>query len=202
MISRGQGFILRHDTGAFLVSHWNVREQVVTYAVTSDALSATTAYNRERAFPFLGKPEWQSVASQWEIVDHPCCGCCGYHYRLREPVAGLYRCDKHSDRNPCAIEGCLRTIAVRSNLNDGRYWLCSEHWRVACPPGSPERRVYLRIRRAARKRGYKVTERWPQTMENRYWRIWSRIVAIGRARCAGDIDMTEINKLFGWDEAA
>jgi hypothetical protein len=35
-------------------------------------------------------------------------------------------------------------------------------------------------------------------MRVRYWRIWNRIVARARSRASGDLDETEIRRLFGW----
>jgi hypothetical protein len=202
---------LKHWHGLYFRSHWvwpgfDVGEAIpptqITYSLTADPLSSDVVYSREHCGRFLKSSEWASVADQWTVVPRPGCLCCGENDQALRVTHGGYRCEKHADRNPCAIESCSRTIAAKGKLNEGHYWLCGEHWRIACPPGSPERRVYLRIRATARKRGFKVTSRWPQELESRYWRIWSRIVAIGRARCAGDIDMAEINKLFGWDEAA
>ena len=213
MISHGRGFILQHESGLYFQSHWNVETmgrarchvpgtETTTYSLIADPLSCARVYARGPFERFMNSPDWACVADQWTVVPRPGCLCCGEDDLALRFTRGGYRCEKHADRNPCAIEGCSRTTAAKGNLNEGQYWLCGEHWRVACPPGSPERRVYLRIRATARKRGFKVTDRWPRPLENRYWRIWARIVAIGRARCAGDVDMDEINKLFGWDEAA
>jgi len=211
MIPHGRGFILQHESGLYFRSHCRspgfaageLRPPLErSYSLTCDPLQCDIIYRPEPWRRFLQSPDWASTAEQWVVQPRPGCLCCGDNDRALRFTQGGYRCEKHADRNPCAIEGCSRTTAAKGNLNEGQYWICSEHWRIACPPGSPERRVYLRIRATARKRGLKVTERWPRSLENRFWRIWACIVAIGRARCAGDIDMAEINKLFGWDEVA
>jgi hypothetical protein len=125
------------------------------------------------------------------------CQCCG-----EEAVAlGVLfpRCPKHQQSNPCAIEGCTKTRAANGQLHDGTWWLCSDHWRMACPPHSALRRTYLRFFRTAKKLGLSQSERWPEALENRYWRFWSALVARARRKAAGDVDMAEIGKMFGWD---
>lgn len=106
---------------------------------------------------------------------------------------GQVRCDKHHDRNPCAVEGCKRTTSADGHFAlDG--WLCGTHWKMACPPHSAPRRVYHRFFRIAKRRG------WDRALEARFWRVWGRLVAIARTRAAGGhIDEAEIKRLFGWD---
>lgn len=112
-----------------------------------------------------------------------------------------WRCFKHRRRNPCAIEGCTRSRdAGEGALNAGHYWVCGEHWKIVCPPNSKERRTYLRFFRIAKKMGREEGMRWPVSLENRYWRFWHGLIRRGRKKCAGDLDMTEINRLFGWDQ--
>lgn len=88
----------------------------------------------------------------------------------------------------CLIEGCKHTTA-----RQGGPWICGEHWRIGCPPRSPERRAYNRFFRLAKRYG------WSTELRRRYWRFWDALVARARRRCAGDVDMTEVNKMFGWD---
>lgn len=131
------------------------------------------------------------------IVAVAYCRCCG------TPLEGLspgqmansagWRCERHKMRNPCAVEGCKRSTQGRPAWHGLELWLCGDHWRLAAPPRSPERRVYHRIWRLADKIG------WTSDLEARYWRVWRRLVAQARARAAGDIDMDEINRLMGWD---
>lgn len=71
---------------------------------------------------------------------------------------------------------------------------------MACPPHSPMRRAYNRFFRTAKKLGIGKNDPWPEQLENRYWRFWMGLVGRARRMAAGDIDMTEINKMFGWDE--
>jgi hypothetical protein len=40
---------------------------------------------------------------------------------------------------------------------------------------------------------------WTPQLDARFWRVWHRLVAIARARAAGDVDMDEISRLMGWD---
>lgn len=133
----------------------------------------------------------------YTIVEVPPCRCCGTPLCY---VPGKHpRCHKHVGKSPCAIEGCSKTTS-RGSIHDGTWWLCSEHWRMACPPHSALRRTYLRFFRIAKKMGIGPSDRWPSTLENRYWRFWLGLVARARRKAAGDIDMAEINRMFGWDE--
>lgn len=131
----------------------------------------------------------------WEFTVVGTCGCCGSVW-AKVGQKPHFRCGKHIGRNPCAVEGCSRTC--KGEYYGDRFHLCAEHYRIAAPPGSKERQVLNRLWRLQRKRTGKGGD-WPQDLNRRYWRVWFRIVAIGRARTAGDIDMDEINKLFGWE---
>lgn len=64
--------------------------------------------------------------------------------------------------------------------------------------------MYSRIWREAKARERKlgVEHAWPDHEIRRLERLWRRIVAKARARSAGDIDEQEINRMFGWDDAA
>lgn len=218
MIAQGEGFVLRHQSGGYFKSHLyspgflaggEIPPLQHSYSLVLTPLEADCVNARSYGESFLQSQAWASVAEQWEVVARPGCACCGVSsYALRAAqrfpmyvTSGGYRCEKHRDRNPCAIEGCKRSTAAKGHWSTDT-WLCGEHWRIACPVGSPGRRIYLRIKAQARKRGFKLSDVWSADLEARYWRIWRRILALGRARCAGDIDMDEINKLFGWDEAA
>lgn len=125
------------------------------------------------------------------------CRCCGRTVLLGSAFRDwqgneTFRCSMHIKRNPCAIEGCTRT--TKSN---GQYasdqWLCSEHWKIGCPPKSKIRRTYNRFFRIAKRYG------WNDDLRRRFWRFWNALVARARRRCAGDMDMHEINRMFGWE---
>lgn len=139
----------------------------------------------------------------YTIVPSPFCACCGHHTTIMRPLAVVqvvpsegkqFRCPKHADRNPCAIEGCERTQPARGFFGTEQ-WLCGEHWRMACPPKSAQRRVYNRLFALEKKRG-----KWTPDLDARYWRIWPNILRHARGLTAGDIDMKEINAMFGWNE--
>jgi hypothetical protein len=135
------------------------------------------------------------------VIDYPQprCRCCGNPVDVSSDIVHV-RCHKHRDKNPCAVEGCERTRVANGRLHDGRHFLCRDHWRVACPPKSKWRQAYNRFFRTAKKLGLSRTERWPENLERRYWRYFGGLVARARRMAAGDLDMAEINKLFGWDE--
>lgn len=107
-----------------------------------------------------------------------------------------WRCQKHVDRNPCVIEGCKRSTDARGNLEvDG--WMCGEHWRRYVPPRSRARRLYHAHFRRAKKHG------WTADNRRSFWRYWERLVSRARAHATeGHLDVNEINKLMGWDDAA
>lgn len=88
----------------------------------------------------------------------------------------------------CSIEGC------KGRTSRCFPWICSKHWRTACPPGSKERKALNRICRLGKRYG------WSDTLSNRFWVIWNTIVRRGNARVRGDLDVAEINRLMGWDD--
>jgi hypothetical protein len=151
--------------------------------------------------------EQRPDAEQFEVKRAPACSCCGAIntigirmdvVRVAARAAGpIYRCAKHRESNPCAVDGCDRTRGA-ARYHDDRLFLCVEHWKLACPPRSPARAVYNRLFRLQRALTGK-NGAWPQELDNRYWRVWGAIVRRARSETAGDVDMTEINKLFGWD---
>lgn len=123
------------------------------------------------------------------------CACCGkhsYQAEIKEVDAGpprQYRCDRHLGRNPCLVPGCGRTTeGKRPRLNS---YICGPHWKLV-----PRRQktVYNRIWRLQRKSGG-----WTDTLLARYWRIWPAIArtAIARSRGDVDLDIAEIEKMFG-----
>lgn len=149
---------------------------------------------------FLGHPECPLQCPEAQVVLPPYCPCCGEEFyvqytvvRHTDPLKCEYRCWTHREKNPCAVEGCARVRKANGNFGNDQ-WLCSEHWRMACPPRSTTRRIYHRIFRDVKKRGGK----WSMADERRFYRVWNAIVRKARSMSAGDIDMDEINKLFGW----
>jgi hypothetical protein len=207
MISHGEGFQIRHKSGRYYRSeliHFGARVSytpgtyAAVYELVSNPFGATLIYSAEHWRRYLDSPEWASVAEQFEIVSGPGCRCCGERTGTMWGTDGNWRCDKHRSRNPCAVEGCKRTGATSPGNYHNDAHLCGEHFKIAAPPGSAERRVYNRLWRLHRKRDGKDAP-WSPELDRRYWRVWFRLVAIARARTAGDIDRDEINKLFGWD---
>jgi hypothetical protein len=106
------------------------------------------------------------------------------------------RCLKHQGRHACAIEGCSRSKRAepRETVSND-VWICAEHWRRYFPPRSRPRRAYHSIFREVKRRGG-----WDSQMRTRYWRFWATLVGSARARhAAGTLDVTEINRIMGWD---
>ncbi len=214
MISHGEGFVLRHRSGRYIEHRIHIEADSAgchipgvpiakLWSLGSSPFAAYLFNQREQcARGVLDKPEWQSVADQFEVVPGPGCGCCGQRWGTMWGDAGHWRCDKHKDRNPCAIEGCRCTNDRAGHAFRDDQYLCQKHWRPLTTPA--ERRVYSRIWRQAkaRERKYGAEHMWPMREIGRLKRVWGRIVAKARARAEGDLDMDEINKMFGWDDAA
>lgn len=135
----------------------------------------------------------ERTASTFETELVVSCRCCG------EPAWPNLRCTKHQDRNPCAAEGCRKTRAAHGRLSDEAS-LCGEHWRAFVPPGSPTRRAFNRLARIAKRLGYKRTDRWPDELEARWWRLWAGVMRRVRRAADGHIDRAEIERLFGWSD--
>ncbi|CDO34010.1 hypothetical protein [Novosphingobium sp. KN65.2] len=145
----------------------------------------------------------EQLQAQFEgciMVQAPVCACCGdVAFRELSCVSmgqGLvgrdYRCSKHRDRNPCAIEGCKRTTDAKGRFANDQ-WLCSDHWRRYVPPHSPMRRTYHRFFRLAKRQG------WTKDLQLRFWRFWDGLVKRARRQSTeGRIDENEINRMFGW----
>lgn len=216
MISVGEGFIIRHRSGRYFQSRANFTyckridgtdtgsqdpayPMTISYQLVANPFAADLVAKPEACGRFLRDSDWSIVADEFEVVPGPGCACCGERYGTMWGDVGHYRCDKHHHRNPCAIEGCrCTTDRGGRDYRDDQY-LCSKHWRPLTTPA--ERRVYSRIFREAKARERKLgaEHHWPFREVRRLERVWRRIVASARSRAAGDIDMDEINKLFGWD---
>jgi hypothetical protein len=208
VISAGEGFQIRHRSGRYYRSeliHFGDRVSYApgsygaVYALESNPFAATLIYSAEHWQRHLDGPEWANVADQFEIVPGPGCACCGERWGTMWGEVGQYRCDKHKDRNPCAIEGCRCTNDRRGRAMRSDQFLCQKHWRPLTT--AEERRVYSRIWRQAkaRERKFGAEHAWSMREVRRLERVWRAIVAKARSRAAGDLDMTEINKMFGWD---
>ncbi len=208
MFEHGEGFVLRHQSRRYFRSdliHFGQRvsyadgSYTVVYELVSNPLSAILIATRGPWERHLASSDWAMVADQFEIVPGPGCACCGERWGTMWGDADQLRCDKHKDRNPCAIEGCKRTRAANGHLSSEMH-LCGEHWRRYCPPGSMARRAINRMFRIAKKAGYGRNERWSRDLERQYWRLWSAILRRARRRAeGGHLDEAEINRLMGWD---
>lgn len=120
------------------------------------------------------------------------CECCGAQASYCRKGAN-FRCRKHVDRNPCVVEGCTRTGTVRGGDYGTDHIICGRHWREFVPVGSPERRIYNRFFRRAKKYG------WTNESIAAFERFWKALVSRVRARARGDIDMREVNRIMGWE---
>lgn len=129
------------------------------------------------------------------IVPH--CACCGAA-SAREGggsvttwPSGQTRCARHHDRNPCAIEGCKRSLSASGDLRSD-LWLCGEHWRRYVPPRQARRRAYHAFFRRAKRHG------WDADLRRKFWRYWFALVAQARRKAeGGSINVAEIERLFG-----
>lgn len=146
---------------------------------------------KDKAIAFFKRRKEMGDLDKWEAWAVRGCICCG-----GAPAWPNGHCSKHQGRSPCVIEGCAKTRA-----GDAPH-LCGEHWKLYCPAGSPERRALNRLFRLAKKLGYARTVRWPDNLENRYWRLWGAICKRAKRRSTeGDIDQREIERMFGWDKS-
>lgn len=136
-----------------------------------------------------------------EPLDPRTCAICGSAQIVPHPGGHFspYRCQKHIDRNPCAIEGCRRTTSAASRNGDRHSgnirWICPDHWRRLVPPRSRARRAYHAHFRGARKFG------WTQERTEAFWRFWILLVRRARRRAAeGYVDVAAINRTMGWED--
>jgi len=151
------------------------------------------AIPRKRGEAWIAERVRYHSSERWTLVPVPSCRCCG------EPAWDNLRCAKHQDRNPCAAEGCHRTGAAHGRLSE-EATICGEHWRAFVPPGSPTRRAFNRLARVAKKAGYRRTDRWPDELEERWWRLWRGVIRRVRRAAEGHIDKAAIERMFGWNE--
>ena len=124
------------------------------------------------------------------------CRCCGDW-----PITARHnpnpRCRRHLGRNPCLVESCPRTRdASRGEIADDQA-ICGVHWRRYVPARSPLRLTYNRFFRVARRDG------WSPELIQRFEQFWNGLVRrIRRAEASAVLNRTEIDRLFGWSEAA
>lgn len=208
MISEGESYVLQHWSGRYL---W------VRGHYDSDSAGCHIPGERMRRIfglepsPMLGdRVRIPAILERWiegegwdrdqfEIVRAPVCACCGDTSPQSRGTGywSPYRCWRHGDRNPCAIEGCTRTRAAKGRL-DNSAWICRDHWRAFCPPRSLRRRAFLAYFRKAKKLGYGPNDRWPDELEESYWRFWRRLISNARHKAAGgNLDIAQIERLFG-----
>jgi len=209
MISEGPGFVVRHISGRFFNSDCYYPgfakgcydpsvQMAIIYRLVESPFDADVVANRLACGKWLSAAEWVSVSDQFEVVAGPGCICCGerWGFMFAAPDTS-YRCEKHKERNPCAIEGCKRTKGAPALGNGKPYlandqWICSEHWRRYVPPRSKLRRHYHLIFRRSKREG------WTKELERRFWRYWRFLVAQARRKdTEGDLNITEIEKMFG-----
>lgn len=130
--------------------------------------------------------------AKYELRPHITCQCCGADANYL--FAGTHaRCRKHVGRNPCMVEGCKRSGKVGHNGYGNDHLICGPHWRSFIPVGSPERRIYNRFFRRAKKYG------WSDSSIDAFDRFWRALASRVRARVRGDLDMNEVNRIMGWD---
>lgn len=99
----------------------------------------------------------------------------------------------------CNVEGCTRT----TSRVGGDAWICGVHWKRYCPPRSRRRRAYHWFFKQAKRHGWhwKGPTGRGANLDWRFWRFWDALVRVANAGEKADtLDMTEINKLFGWDD--
>jgi len=139
-------------------------------------------------------------ADTGEEVPH--CRVCGEPATLTFDNSKLDRCDKHADRNPCAIEGCRRSTDADGRLDNGEYWLCGTHWKIGVPPRSRMRRQYHRYLRKAKAHGWETRAGAKDNLyRQRFWMFWhKKLLPSARNICEeGRVDVEQIHRMFGWD---
>lgn len=154
-------------------------------------------FTRAKALELSINVQWPHGRRTIYVQPEPACACCGKTsfqeklWRVTPPgvAPAQFRCDRHRDRNPCAVDGCGRTRASKQPSFDA--FLCSRHWRQV---PKAMKLVHSRIWRLARK-----SEGWTDKLVYRERRIWARIVNFAQTRAAGGemLDLAAIEREFG-----
>lgn len=132
----------------------------------------------------------------WNVLEIPSCQCCGEYAGVTGDSPN-FRCEKHRERNPCAIEGCRCTMGWLGSYSNDHY-LCAKHWRPLTD--AADRRQLSELRKRWRVAVQREADIVARDLARNWWIAFNAIVEKARSRSAGDVDMTEINKMFGWDE--
>jgi hypothetical protein len=223
MITENSLFLISHKSGRYLAPIYgaNFSAKYVAegrgeygpppyggfvWRLTLDPMQACRARNVPALWQLIPEHYWDR--DQFAAVPGPVCACCGEVEVVRhDGHLSPYRCAKHLDRNPCAIEGCQRTSAAPKHT-DGKAYLannqafCGEHWKRYVPPSSRLRTTYHWFFRQAKRHGWgwKGTTGKSARLDWRFRRYWDNLVATARRRSQeGHVDMGEINRLMGWD---
>lgn len=175
-------------------SLWRVTHPDMKFPGPVDTLERVREWISHRA----AHPEHALDASLYGIERVRTCGCCGtdkgvtgiYDGRIND-TSLFYRCEKHVDRIPCAIDGCGRTYKIEAGDSYSSRIVCGKHWRMA---PKHMRAAVARVRRIGEKAG------WPRWMINRFCRLWERTFRAAQAASRGDINVAEINRVMGWDQ--
>lgn len=198
-------YLARHGRGGYLARRW-VRPDgpglgADVWYRTNDPVESCRFPDIERGQQWLR----DMGMTGFGLTVAPVCACCGSDYVVRHKSGFFspYRCEKHADRNPCAIDGCARTKEAERLANNQH--ICGEHWRRLIPPGSIERRIYHRFWRIAKRQA--TTENpsgWTMALARRFDRYWRALIKLARRRASAApseefLDEAEIKKMFGWD---
>lgn len=192
-----EGVQLRHKSGGFL-DRIGPADQVESWVIRDDQLRGGYLAPAD-AQRLLEDTRFPIARDEFEIVPGLACGCCGRwasyggypgSSEFRQVSPDHWRCDKHVGRLPCAIEGCGRTFSMTADDTYDFVVVCGKHWREA--PLRMRRHVAA-IRKKARRYGW--TDRLLR-LHNLAWHRALRSIQHGRS-----LDMTEINRMFGWDDS-
>lgn len=191
----GDHFHIRSTESGRYMQHW-WKSQFVS-AEESKFIGVWPRKSAERNLAARCK----EFAGDYELIPIAACGCCArspakgdectIHQVFSDGDMHIWRCDKHLGRNPCIIPACGVTFAHRNGTSYQTSFICGKHWRQA-----PKfmRDAVIRVERLAKRR---KGAGWTETLRNRHSRLWYRTI---RAVIDGHrVDMTEINKMFGWD---
>lgn len=189
---------LRHSSGGYLL-RIGPYQHVESWAIVDDPRKGGF-FEREDAAVFCDAKQAPIDWDQFELVPGIACGCCGkfssygghpMNSDFRQVTPDHWRCEKHVGRLPCIIEGCGRTFAMKPEDSYYTRSVCGRHWRQAP----------LRIRKHCAAIGKKARKYgWTDRLIALHNSAWER--AIRTIQHGHQLDMHEINRLFGWDDSA